>query len=77
MSGMESKKIRRYSFIIFIKSDFNVYLKTNMNLDKQFEQRSVNADLPATLTFESTFLPDSADGFCSLQMEMFTEIGTL
>ncbi len=41
---------------------------------KQFEQRSVNAAMPAPLTFESTLLPDSADGLCSLQMEMFTEI---
>ncbi len=48
-----------------------------MILDKQFEQWSVNADLPAPLTFESTFLPDSADGLCVLQMEMFTETGTL
>ncbi len=44
-----------------------------MILDKQFELRSVNADMPATLTFESTFLLDSDDGLCVLQTEMFTE----
>ncbi len=73
MSRIENKITQKVLSYHLYKSYLNIHLKTNMNLDKQFEQRSVNADMPAPLTFASTFLPDSADGLCSLQMEMFTE----
>ncbi len=75
MSDMENEKTQKVPVLFYqiYQSDLNVYLKKNMNLDKQFEQRSVNADMYAPLTFESTFLPDSADGLCVLQTEMFTE----